>query len=56
MERFGQHVLRDTVGAIWESGEVDLGAHIVTVSLSPGDEKISTRSLDRRACRNPSRP
>ena len=45
MERFGQHVLRDTVGAIWESGEVDLGAHIVTVSLSPGDEKSALEAL-----------
>jgi len=45
MERFGQHVLRDTVGAIWESGEVDLSAHVVTVSLPPGDEKSALEAL-----------
>ncbi|WP_374263787.1 WS/DGAT domain-containing protein [Zoogloea sp.] len=45
MERFGQHVLRDTVGAIWESGQVDLDAHIVPVALPPGDETVALRQL-----------
>lgn len=29
LERFSQHVLRDSAGAIWESGQVDMSAHIV---------------------------
>lgn len=45
MERFGQHVLRDTVGAIWESGQVNLDAHIATANLPPGDEKQALENL-----------
>ena len=45
LERFGQHILRDTVGAIWESGQVDLDAHIVTAALPPGDERAGLEAL-----------
>jgi len=56
MERFGQHVLRDTVGAIWESVEVDLSAHIVTVSLPPGDEKSALEALIGKLAATPLDP
>jgi len=45
MARFSQHVLRDTVGAIWESVDVDLDAHIVATSLPAGDEKTALETL-----------
>ncbi len=45
MERFGQHVLRDSAGAIWESGQVDLDAHIVPVELPAGDATAALQNL-----------
>ena len=45
LERFGQHVLRDSAGAIWESGQVDLNAHIVEVALPAGDEQAALETL-----------
>lgn len=45
LERFGQHVLRDSSGAIWESGQVDLNAHIVDVTLPAGDERAALEAL-----------
>lgn len=41
LERFRQHVLRDSAGAVWESGQVDLDAHIVELTLPPGDERAA---------------
>ena len=41
LERFGQHVLRDSAGAVWESGQVDLNAHIVELTLPAGDERAA---------------
>ncbi len=45
MERFGQHVLRDSAGAIWESAQVDLDAHIVPVELPAGDATAALQTL-----------
>ena len=45
MERFSQHVLRDSAGAIWESGQVDMDAHIVEHPLPAGDEQAALEAL-----------
>ena len=45
LERFGQHVLRDSAGAIWESGQVDMDAHIVDLTLPAGDERAALEAV-----------
>ena len=45
LERFSQHVLRDSAGAIWESGQVDMSAHIVDLTLPAGDEQAALEAV-----------
>ena len=45
LERFSQHVLRDSAGAIWESGQVDMSAHIVDLPLPAGDEQAALEAV-----------
>ncbi len=45
LERFSQHVLRDSAGAIWESGQVDMSAHIVALPLPAGDEQAALEAV-----------
>lgn len=45
LERFSQHVLRDSAGAIWESGQVDMNAHIVDLTLPAGDERAALEAV-----------
>lgn len=45
LERFGQHVLRDSAGAIWESGQVDMNAHIIDLTLPAGDERAALEAV-----------
>lgn len=55
LQRFSQRVLHDTAGTVWESGPVDVAAHLTSVALPPGKPKetlarlvstLATQALD----------
>lgn len=57
LDRFGQHVIRDTVGAIWESGRVDLDYHVRTFALpDAADPRHALQALVGRLASTPLDP